>query len=86
MMIVAPADVDIRGIALEVQVGAEEGLPRRGVLRVALPRPGRILCDWLATLGRPQLVRRAGALSLVKLRALEEILRLAQLDVSRWRA
>jgi mRNA interferase MazF len=67
MMIVAPADTDIRGIAIEVGVGAQEGLSHEGVLRVAIPRPGRILCDWLVTLARSDLIERAGTLSSAKL-------------------
>ena len=84
MLIVAPAKTDIRGIAIEVRVGAEEGLSHEGVLRVAIPRPGRILCDWLLTLAQPDLIERAGTLSSAKLRQLEDALRLAELDASRW--
>ena len=84
MMIVSPAETDIGGIAVEVRVGAQEGLAPEGVLRVALPYPGRILCDWLVTLGQVDLRERAGTLSPVKLRELENILRLAKLDPSRW--
>ena len=84
MMIVAPANTDIRGIAIEVSVGAQEGLSHAGVLRVAVPRPGRILCDWLVTLARSDLIERAGTLSSAKLRQLEDALRLAELDASRW--
>src|SRR5262245_20426889 len=62
MWIVAPAKGDTRGIVVELVVGRDEGLPREGVLRVALPRPGRILCDWLTTLASADLVERAGAL------------------------
>ena len=85
-MIVAPAQADIRGIAIEVDVGAQEGLPRRGVLRVAIPRAGRILCNWLIMLPRPNLVERAGALSPAKVDQLEAVLRRAELDPSRWAA
>jgi len=76
MMIVAPAESKIDGIAVEVGVGAREGLPFEGVLRVALPRPGRINCSWLVTLGQAHLLERAGALSAAKLRQLEDALRL----------
>lgn len=68
MMIVAPATSDIRGIAVEVKVGAHERLPYEGVLRVALARPGHINCSWLATL------------SSAKLRQLEDALRRGGLD------
>jgi mRNA interferase MazF len=84
IMIVAPAKADTHGITREVGVGADEGLPWKGVLRVALPQPGRIPCDWLVTLGREQLVRRAGVLSSAKLNDLQQSLRLAQLDPARW--
>jgi mRNA interferase MazF len=84
MMIVAPTKAGSRGFTREVDVGADEGLPWEGVLRVALPQPGRILCDWLVTLGREQLVRRAGILSSAKLNDLQQSLRLAQLDPARW--
>lgn len=40
MQVVAPAGVDISGLAVEVVVGAAEGLPFEGVLRFAFPRPG----------------------------------------------
>lgn len=86
MIIVAPAMTDIRGIALEVAVGAEEGLDRPGVLRVAVPRAGRIFGDWLGQVARSDLVRRAGSLSSAKLGEVEDILRLAQIDPSRWAA
>ena len=84
MLIVAPAKTDIRGIAIEVGVGAQEGLSHEGVLRVAIPRPGRVLCDWLVTLAWPDLIERAGTLSSAKLGQLEDALRLAGLDASRW--
>jgi mRNA interferase MazF len=84
MLVVAPAQTDIRGIAIEVGVGAQEGLSQEGVLRVALPRPGRILCDWLGTVTRSELIECAGTLSSAKLRQLEDALRRADLDASRW--
>ena len=82
MWIVAPAN-DSRGI-VELSVGEKEGLSRAGVLRVAVPQPDRILCDWLTTLDSAELVERAGALSREKLVQLDEMLRLAQLDPERW--
>jgi mRNA interferase MazF len=84
--IVAAAKGDTRALVVELLVGREEGLAREGVLRVALPRPGRILCDWLMTLASADLVERAGALSPAKLRQLEDNLRLAQIDPARWEA
>jgi mRNA interferase MazF len=82
--IVAPAKKDACGIVIELAVGRDEGLDREGVLRVALPRPGRILCDWLTTLASTDLVERAGALSPAKLLQLENNLRFAQIDPARW--
>jgi mRNA interferase MazF len=84
MWIVARAKGETRGMVVELAVGREEGLTREGVLRVALPRPGRILCDWLMTVASTELVERAGALSPAKMRQLEENLRLAQIDTARW--
>jgi mRNA interferase MazF len=86
MWIVAPAKGDTRGIVVELAVGPDEGLTSEGVLRLALPRPGRILCDWLMTLASADLVERAGALSPAKLRQLEDNLRLARIDPARWEA
>ncbi len=77
MIVVAPANTDTQGIAVEVKVGTDEGLFEEGVLRVALPRSNRILCNWLVTLGEADLVERIGVLSREKLDHLEETLRLA---------
>ncbi|MFE6511112.1 type II toxin-antitoxin system PemK/MazF family toxin [Nocardioides sp. NPDC057767] len=77
MQVVAPAGVDVTGLAVEVTVGAPEGLPFEGVLRVALPRPGFTPCTWLTTLSRDELIERAGALSSAKLIEIDEALRLA---------
>ncbi|MER6975320.1 type II toxin-antitoxin system PemK/MazF family toxin [Nocardioides sp. NPDC000445] len=79
MQVVDPAGVDITGLAVEVAVGATEGLPREGVLRFALPRPGVTPCTWLTTLSRDDLIERAGALSSAKLDELDDALRLGGL-------
>jgi mRNA interferase MazF len=76
----APADADVRGMGVEVEIGAREGLPYDGVVRVALPRQGKIYCTWLVTLTRDDLVERAGALSPVRLRQLGDALHLAGLE------
>ncbi|TQL68555.1 mRNA interferase MazF [Nocardioides albertanoniae] len=76
MQIVAPAGVDLTGLAVEVAVAPGEGLPFDGVLRVALPRPGSIPCTWLTTVDRDDLIERAGALSSAKLREVDAALRL----------
>ncbi|MFE6646194.1 type II toxin-antitoxin system PemK/MazF family toxin [Nocardioides sp. NPDC057772] len=79
MQVVAPAGVDLAGLGVEVAVGAREGLPFDGVLRVALPRPGFTPCTWLTNLTRDDLIERAGALSAAKLSEVDDALRLAGL-------
>ncbi|OWA00276.1 MazF family transcriptional regulator [Streptomyces sp. CS113] len=79
MQVVAPAGVDISGLGVEVRVGAMDGLPREGVLRLALPRPGFTPCTWVTTVARDDLIERAGVLSSAKLSEIEEALRLGGL-------
>ena len=79
MQVVAPAGVDITALAVEVAVGAMEGLPFEGVLRFAIPRPGFTPCTWLTTLSREDMIERAGALSSAKLGEIEDALRLGGL-------
>ncbi len=81
MQVVAPADIEISGLAVEVTVGAPEGLPFEGVLRVALPRPGLVPCTWLVTLAREDLIDRAGVLPPAKLGELQDALRLGGLEI-----
>ncbi|MEK0098768.1 type II toxin-antitoxin system PemK/MazF family toxin [Streptomyces sp. A475] len=78
MQIVAPADVDVSDLGIEVTVGAMEGLPLEGVLRVAFPRPGFTPCTWLTTVSRDDLIEQAGVLSFAKLSEIEDALRLAE--------
>jgi len=80
MQIVAPADLDIADVGIEVRLGAEEGLANDGVVRVALPRSGLIPCTWLVTLTRDDLIAQAGRLSPTKLSELADALRLARLE------
>ena len=80
MQVVAPAGTDLSGMAVEVAVGAPEGLPLEGVLRVASPRPGLIPCTWLVTLTREDLIGRAGVLPPAKLGEIEDALRLGGLE------
>ena len=75
MQVVAPADADIAGLGIEVTVGIQEGLPFEGVLRLAFPRPGFTPCTWLTTLGRDDLIERAGTLSPEKLSEVDDALR-----------
>ncbi|MGW1942572.1 type II toxin-antitoxin system PemK/MazF family toxin [Streptomyces goshikiensis] len=80
MQVVAPAGTELSGMAAELAVGACEGAPLEGVLRVALPRPGLIPCTWLVTLAREDLIERVGALSSAKLGELQDLLRLGGLE------
>ncbi|MEV0038665.1 type II toxin-antitoxin system PemK/MazF family toxin [Streptomyces sp. NPDC050804] len=78
MQVVAPADVDISGLGVEVAVGATEGLPFEGVLRFGFSYPGFTPCTWLTTLSRDDLIGQAGVLSSAKLSAVEDALRLSE--------
>ena len=80
IVVVAPASTDITGVASEVAVGNVEGLPFEGVVRVALPRPDLVPCNWLVTLCRSDLLEPAGALPLAKLKEITHLLHLAGLD------
>ncbi len=79
MIVVPPATTEIQDIAIELKVGPDEGLSEQGVLRVAVFRSDRILCNWLVSLGEGDLIGRVGVLSPEKLRQLEEMLRLGKL-------
>jgi mRNA interferase MazF len=78
MQVVAPADTDISGLAIEVALGTGEGLPAGGVLRFAIPRPGFTPCTWLTTLSRDDLLERAGAVSAAKLSEIDGALRASE--------
>jgi mRNA interferase MazF len=80
IQIVAPAEVDIAGIAVEVHLGAEEGLDWAGVVRAALPRPGRTLCAWIVALPAVDFIDHLGTLSTAKVEALDDLLRRAELE------
>jgi mRNA interferase MazF len=75
MQVVAPADVSISGLGVEVTVGAAERLPFEGVLRFGFPRPGYTPCTWLTTLSRDDLLEQAGVLPAAKLSEIEYALR-----------
>ncbi|MEB8338154.1 type II toxin-antitoxin system PemK/MazF family toxin [Streptomyces endophyticus] len=77
MQVVTPAGVDISELGIEVVIGAAEGLPFEGAVRVAFPRPGFTPCTWLTTVTREDLIERAGALSAAKLNAIDEALRIS---------
>ncbi|MDQ0604889.1 mRNA interferase MazF [Streptomyces canus] len=78
MQVVAPAGVNLSGLGVEVRVGAMEGLPFEGVLRLAFPRPGFTPCTWLTTVSRDDLIERVAVLSSAKLSEIDDALRLAE--------
>ncbi|MEU1690018.1 type II toxin-antitoxin system PemK/MazF family toxin [Streptomyces hirsutus] len=78
IQVVAPAGVDISGLGIEVIVGAAEGLPFEGVLRLAFPRPGFTPCTWLTTVSRDDLIKRETVLSSAKLSEIDEALQLTE--------
>lgn len=75
VQVVAPADVSIDGLGVEVAVGAAEGLPFEGVLRFAFSRPGFTPCTWLTTLSGDDLIEQAGALPTAKVAEIEDAIR-----------
>lgn len=80
MVVVAPATTSIDGYALEVGIGHDDGLPLTGVLRVALPRPGKINCNWLVTLSSSALLDQIGVVSRQKIHQIDEMLRIGELE------
>ncbi|MGC4807002.1 hypothetical protein [Micromonospora sp. DT233] len=75
--ILEEAGPDQRAIGIEVLFGAEEGLEEGGVVRVALPRDGRIFCTWGTTVSVEFLVERIGVLTPAKQHELDVALSLA---------
>lgn len=75
--ILEDAGPDPHAVGIEVFFGAEDGLPERGVVRVALPKDGRIFCTWGTTVSEESLVSRVGRLSPAKLHELDVALALA---------
>ncbi|HEX4092753.1 MAG TPA: type II toxin-antitoxin system PemK/MazF family toxin [Trebonia sp.] len=78
VQVVPPADVSFDDLGVEVALGAAEGLPLEGVVRLAFPRPGWTPCTWITTLSRDDLIERAGALPAAKLAEVEEAIRLCE--------
>ena len=78
--LVDPAAHDISGLAIEVGVGIEEGLPFEEVVRFAFPRPGATPCTWLVDLGRQDLIERVGVLSMAKMEEIDVAVDSAGLD------
>ena len=66
---VEPANEDISGVAVEVDLGLN-GL----VVRVALPRPGQINCTWVLTSSQNDLIEKVGTLSSAKLNEVENLI------------
>jgi mRNA interferase MazF len=83
MQVVAPADTDISGLGVEVEVGVREGLPFDGVLRFALPRPGFTPCTWLTTVGPEDLIERAGTVPAAKLSEIDDALSASE-QIAEW--
>jgi mRNA interferase MazF len=67
LVVTAGVTTRVRGYAVEVRLGRQEGLPRHCVIN----------CDWLVTLRKDRLVERIGALSADKIRSLDDALRFA---------
>lgn len=80
IQLVDPAGHDLSGVAVEVAVGIEEGLPFEEVVRFALPRPGTTPCTWLVDLGREDLIERVGMVSTAKMEEIDAALDSAGLD------
>jgi mRNA interferase MazF len=66
-----------RAVGIEVFFGAEEGLAQSGVVRVALPKDGKIFCTWATTVSEESLLDRIGILSPPKQHELDVALALA---------
>ena len=66
---VEPANEDISGVAVEVDLGLNDY-----VVRVALPRPGQINCTWVLTSSQDDLVEKVGSLSSAKLNEVENLI------------
>lgn len=75
--ILEEAGPDSRAIGIEIFFGAEEGLAESGVVRLALPKAGKIFCNWGTTVGKESLLKRIGTLSTAKLHELDVALALA---------
>lgn len=75
--ILEEAGPDPLAVGIEVFFGAEEGLAESGVVRVALPKAGKIFCTWRTTVGEESLLKRIGTLSPAKQHELDVALALA---------
>lgn len=75
MQVVEPSGVDISGLGIEVPIGAIDGLPYEGVLRLGFPNPDFLFCTWLTTVTADSLSSRAAVLTPAKLDEIDEALR-----------
>lgn len=75
--ILEEAGPDPLAVGIEVFFGAEEGLADSGVVRVVLPKAGKIYCTWGTTVGKEALLKRIGTLSPAKQHELDVALALA---------
>ena len=66
---VDPANEDISGVAVEVDLGLNGH-----VVRVALPRSGQINCTWVLTSSQEDLIEKVGTLSSAKLNEVENLI------------
>jgi len=73
ILVVPPARRAIDQL-IEIDIGAHEGLPFEGVVRIAFPEPNFIPCTWVTTLSIHAFLERAGTLSAEKLRRLDAAL------------
>ncbi|GLI00878.1 hypothetical protein [Phytohabitans aurantiacus] len=70
-------------IGVEVSFGAEEGLAESGVVRVALPKDGKVFCTWSTAVSEESLIKRIGTLSPAKQHELDVALALAGYEWAR---
>lgn len=75
--ILEEAGPDPLAVGIEVFFGAVEGLAESGVVRVALPKAGKIFCTWGTTVSEESLLKRIGTLSPAKQHELDIALALA---------
>lgn len=76
VQIVPPSGVDLDGLGIEVPIGAADGLPVEGVVRLAFPHPDFLFCTWLTALDASSLEERVGVLPAGKLDEIDEAVRL----------
>ncbi|MEV0246828.1 type II toxin-antitoxin system PemK/MazF family toxin [Nocardia sp. NPDC050712] len=77
LQVVPPSGIDLGGLGIEVQIGAIEGVPYQGVVRLAFPNPDVVFCTWLTTVSAESLIARATVLTTAKLDEIDTALRLS---------